>query len=257
MRGLHFLRDACTALATQLISHLKCRLCFHWGVLAREREKKTFIWSWSLVSAFLCVFLRACPRMMLLACSVCVWQQLHVWLQLEYVCCLNSACVCVCVATRLCVFARWNGMHVYRVAERGWVAACRDDGIGKRSLSLRPTAKPAGDAAAISSLSPPSPSISLARQLCFLLSPIFFLTLEYIFLSSFPYLSRNLFLCSPRSSRLHLLMFSRLVSYLSCFLCIHLSPRCVFVFLLLLEFPLFTPLTASPPSQTKCVSNWN
>lgn len=63
-------------------------------------------------------------------------------------------CVCVCGGGCVCVLVRWNGMHVYRVAERGWVAACRDDGIGKRSLSLRPTAKPAGDAAAISSLSP-------------------------------------------------------------------------------------------------------
>ena len=124
--------------------------------------------------------LRSCPHMMLLPCHACVRQQLHVWLQLECVCGLNS----------VCVFARWNGMHVYRVAERGRVAACRDDGIGKRSLSLRPTAKPAGGATAIYSLSlslslsvtlslPPSVYLARSPALFFQLNPFFFLLLPH------------------------------------------------------------------------------
>ena len=258
MWGLRFLRDACASLATQLISHLKCRLCFYWGVLARE---KTFIWSrcvsWVLprarAHACVCVcVLRSCPHMMLLPCHACVRQQLHVWLQLECVCGLNS----------VCVFARWNGMHVYRVAERGRVAACRDDGIGKRSLSLRPTAKPAGGATAIYSLSLSlslcrslSPSLCLSRSLAgsvFSAQSLFFffcfLTSECIpFISFCP--SRNLFSAvSPPRARRPDVFPPRFLSIL--------FSLCSSFLLLLLVFPdvtwllsLFTPLT-SPISIT-------
>lgn len=85
---------------------------------------------------------------MLLVCSVHVWQQLLVWFEL---------CVCE-TESDACL----KGCRV------GWVEACRDDGIGKLSLSLRPTAKPAEDTAAISSL---SASLRLARSLT---GPFFF-----------------------------------------------------------------------------------
>lgn len=171
---------------------------------------------------------------MLLPCRACVRQQLHVWLQLE----------CVCGLISVCVFARWNGMHVYRVAERGRVAACRDDGIGKRSLSLRPTAKPAGGATAIYSLSPSlPPPVYLARSpaLFFRLNPFFFFasSLRSVSLSS---LSSPLVIFSPLSPLRAptVLMFSHHVSYPSCFLCLRLSSCCFLFFLMLRGSSLFS-----------------
>lgn len=220
-------------------------------------RRKTLIWSPCFVSALLCVFWRACPHMMLLACRVYVWQQLRVWLRLECVCGLNSACVAgkLCASVCVSVFIRWNGMHVYRVAERGWVAACRDDGIGKRSLSLRPTAKPAGDAAAISSLA--LVSLFLSRPLTALFPA------PFLFLSHFRVHPFHLFLPLSQSfSQLSplltqsLLMFSCHVFYLSCFLCIHIS-SCFFLLSCCQDGPpLVTPLTtAIPPfiSDKVCV----
>lgn len=144
----------------QLISHLSVLGYFF---TSASKKKKKFLKSSDVVFFFfeplpasLCVIIRVFLHAMLLASSVCVLQQLCVRQSLRCMCGLNSVCVCVRVrdGVGLCVIVRWNGMHVYRAAEQGWVAAaCRDDGIGKRSLSLRPTAKSAGDMAAISTFS--------------------------------------------------------------------------------------------------------
>lgn len=133
-----------------------------------------------------------------------------------------------------------------------WVAACRDDGIGKPSLSLRPTAKPAGDTAAISSL---SASLGLSRSLAgslFSAQSLFFLSHFGVrksdSLSSFFHPSRNL--CSaPRACFPD--VFSCHVFCLSCFLCIRLSPSCV-VFLMFHAVSLLSQ-TVFLPSKTKCV----
>lgn len=149
-------------------------------------------------------------------------------------------------------------MHVYRVAEQGWVAARRDDGIGKRSLSLHPTAKPAGDTAAISSLSPPlALSISLTHTVFCSISFFFFLTSEYIpFIFFYP--SRNLSsalsthcACSPD------VFLPRFLSVL--FSLYSSSPLLLFCFLAVTWLLCFhtTNCTLCLPSQTKCVSNWN
>lgn len=185
----------------------------------------------------LCVATALCVA----ATPVLVWHELSLYVARKL-----WAHVCVCV------FARWNGMHVYRVAERGWVAACRDDGIGKRSLSLWPTAKPAGDATAISSL---TPVLCLSDSLAlFSRSFLFFLIFErapFIF----SYLSRNLFL--------RLCLFSP--HFLSALFSLYSSLPLYFFFFhvfLLLTVPSFhTTNCLLLPSQAECISNrtryWN
>lgn len=80
---------------------------------------------------------------------------------------------------RVYVFARRNGMCVYRVAEQGWVAACRDGGIGNGVclcvplLSQRETRQ-------LSPITPPF-SVYLTRLLALFPAHSLFL---FIFLSS-------------------------------------------------------------------------
>lgn len=125
------------------------------------------IWSWCLSSVSL--FLTVCLWEHFLAQHFLpvVWMcgNSTVWLKVKCVCRLNSACVFL----YLCVCDRemeWDAC--LPGCRAGLVAACRDDGIGKQSLSLHPTAKPAGRATAISS---PclllSPSSSLTYWLYF------------------------------------------------------------------------------------------
>lgn len=128
----------------QLISHLSVL-----GYIFTSLSGRKNIRCHCFLSPFLC------PYLCLLLASICCNNSecsravaaCEVWA-------LRVVCVCLRNGVGLCVIVRWNGLHVYRAAEQGRVAAaCRDDGIGKRSLSLGPTAKSAGDMAAISPLS--------------------------------------------------------------------------------------------------------
>lgn len=200
-------------------------------------------------------FLRACPCMMLLACCVYVWQQLCVWLQLQCLFGMNSACMwpgscehtCVCVCLRDgmgCMFTGLQSGAGWRPAETMGLenGVCLCDPL----LSQRETPQ----------LSPLSllSCVCLTHSLCFHVRSFSF-SFSSAPLSSFPTsLEISFSACA----------FSHHISYQPCFLCIRLSP-CIFFFFhvfLLLTVPSFhTTNCLLLPSQAECISNrtryWN
>ena len=107
-----------------------------------------------------------------------------------------------------------------------------------------------------------SPSLCLSRSLAgsvFSAQSLFFSFASSLRSVSLSSLSAPLVIFSPLSP-LHapaVLMFSRHVSYPSCFLCVRLSSCCFLFFPMLRGSSLFSHHWLPPfPSQTKCVSNW-
>ncbi len=130
------------------------------------------------------------------------------------------------------------------------MVACRDDGIGKRILSLCPTAKPAGDTATISSL---SPFLCLSRSLTssvFCSFPVFSHFRVYFFHLFFT--SLLIFSLLSPLLELALLMLSCHISYQSFFVFIFTPVALCF---LVVSWVFSFLITNSAPSITdkECV----
>lgn len=139
--------------------------------------------------------LRAWPRW-----SLRVRWERRVWPQFKCMVAWTGR-VCVCVRRLSVCVCRAGWDACLQGCGAGWVAACRDGGIGKRSLSLRPTAKTAGDTTTISSRPPSLLSISLTY---------------WLFSNSFPFSSPISFISPlvifPLPPRLLMLSYLRILS---------------------------------------------